>query len=57
MVALNGKKLNVYINNDYIFSATVGKKNKIRVTKDSDIGKTIVSAIVQEKNINVTELN
>lgn len=54
---LNGKKLNIYINNDYIFSTTVGKKNKIRVAKDSDIGKTIVSAIVQEKNINVTELN
>ena len=52
---LHSKKLNVYINNEYIFSATVGKKNKIRVSKSSDLGKNIIKALVQQKNIIVTD--
>ena len=53
---LNGKELNVYVNNEYIFSATVGKKNKIRVAKNSEIGKTIMSSIIMKKNIIITKL-
>jgi ATPase len=53
---LNGKELNVHINNEYIFSATVGKKNKIRVAKNSEIGKTIMSSIIMKKNILITKL-
>ena len=52
---LHGKKLNVYINNEYIFSATVGKKNKIRVSKSSDLGKDMIKALVHQKNIIVTD--
>ena len=48
---LDGKTLNVYIDNEYILSATVGKRNRIRVAKESDIG----SAIIQEQKIIVTE--
>ncbi len=53
---VNGKELNVYVNNEYIFSATVGKKNKIRVAKNSEIGKTIMSSIIMKKNIVITKL-
>ena len=53
---VNGKELNVYVNNEYIFSATVGKKNKIRVAKNSEIGKTIMSSIIMKKNILITKL-
>ena len=53
---VNGKELNVYVNNEYIFSATVGKKNKIRVAKNSEIGKTIMSSIIMKKNIIITKL-
>ena len=53
---VNGKELNVYVNNENIFSATVGKKNKIRVAKNSEIGKTIMSSIIMKKNIIITKL-
>ena len=52
---LDGKTLNVYIDDQYILSATVGKKNRIRLAKESDIGKSIINAIIQEQKIIVTE--
>ena len=54
---LDGKTLNLYVDNEYILSATVGKKNRIRVAKDSDIGKSIVNAIIQERKIIVTNVD
>ena len=52
---LDGKTLNVYIDDQYILSATVGKKNRIRLAKESDIGRSIINAIIQEQKIIVTE--
>ena len=54
---LDGKTLNLYVDNEYILSATVGKKNKIRVAKDSDIGRSIINAIIQERKIVVTNVD
>ena len=54
---LDGKTLNLYIDNEYILSATVGKRNRIRVAKDSDIGKSIINAIIQERKIIVTKID
>ncbi len=48
-----GKTVNVYIDSNYLFSATVGKKNEIKVNKSSGIGKEILRAIVGKKKIRV----
>jgi len=50
---MTGKVASVYVEGEFLFSATVGKKGKIRVTKDSDIGKEIVRALVGNKKIKV----
>ena len=50
---MKGKTVNVYIDSDYLFSATVGKKNEIKVNKPSGIGKEILRAIVGKKKIRV----
>lgn len=50
---MKGKAVNVYIDSDYLFSATVGKKNEIKVNKPSGIGKEILRAIVGKKKIRV----
>lgn len=51
---LIGEVANVYIDNDYIFSATVGKKGRIRVSKSADLGKSLLRALVANKKIKVT---
>lgn len=43
---LLGKRINVYINDQFLFSAIVGKLGKIRVNKKSDIGKTLLRHLV-----------
>jgi ATPase len=50
---LVGEQANVYIGDDFLFSAMIGKKGKIKVTKRSDIGKELVKALVTNKNIKV----
>ena len=50
---LIGKIASVYIEDNFLFSATVGKKAKIKVTKDSDVGKELVNAIHGKKQIKV----
>ncbi len=48
-----GKMANVYIGSDFLFSATIGKKSNIKVSKDSDIGRQIVRALVSKAKIKV----
>jgi len=48
-----GKSANIYIEDKFLFSAIVGKKGKIKITKRSDIGKAVVKALVGNKNIKV----
>jgi len=50
---MKGKKVDIYVNNDYLLSATVGKKNEVRVSKSSGIGKEIVKGIIGKKKIRV----
>jgi len=50
---MNGKTINIYIDNDYLLSATVGKKYDVKVNKSSGIGKEILRAIVGKKKIRV----
>ena len=46
-----GKNVNVYVENQYIFSAIIGKKNSIKLNKSSDMGKSILSGILTNKEI------
>lgn len=48
-----GKSANVYVGGEFLFSAIVGKRGKIKVTKRSDIGKQLVKALVRNKKIKV----
>jgi ATPase len=48
-----GKIASVYIDNGFIFSATIGKTGSMKVNKDSDIGKQLLQAIVGKKKISV----
>jgi ATPase len=48
-----GQVASVYIDNEYLFSATVGKKSQIRVSKGSDLGKALLRAKVGEKAIKI----
>jgi ATPase len=50
---LVGKIASFYIEKDFLFSATIGKKGKIKVSKDSEIGKELLRAIVGKKSIKV----
>ncbi len=50
---LAGKNANVYIENEYLFTATVGRTGQIRVSKDSDLGKHLLRAITSKKEIKV----
>jgi ATPase len=48
-----GDVANVYIDNEYLFSATIGKKSHIRVSKDSDLGRALLRALVGKKRIKI----
>jgi len=48
-----GKDASIYVDDQFLFSAIVGKKNSVRVGKDSEIGRQLLSAIVGKKKIKV----
>ena len=48
-----GEVASVYVENEYLFSATVGKKSRIRVSKRSDLGKALLRAMVGKKAIRI----
>jgi len=48
-----GKNANVYIENEYLFTATVGRSGQIKVSKNSDLGKALIKAITNKKSIKV----
>jgi len=41
-----GKLINFYVENDFLFSATVGRKGKIKVSKSSELGKRLLNTIL-----------
>ncbi len=51
--SLKGEMVNVYIGDDYLLSATVGKSNDVKITKDSPVGKKLVKALLSGKEIRV----
>ena len=44
---------NIYIEEEYLLTATIGKKYEIRINKSSDIGKKLVQALLTGKKIKV----
>lgn len=50
---LSGKNANIYIENEYLFTATIGRTGQIKVSKDSDLGRELIRAIANKKEIKV----
>jgi len=48
-----GKNANVYVDNEYLFTATIGRAGQIKVSKSSDIGKELIRAMTTKKEIKV----
>src|SRR3989344_1904770 len=45
---LFNKIANFYIDNEYLFSATIGKEGKVRVSKDSDTGQELMKSLLRK---------
>jgi len=50
---LIGETANIYIGEDFILSAIIGKKGKIKLSKRSNIGKDFVKALIGNKQIKI----
>jgi len=50
---MKGKKVDIYVDDDYLLSATVGKKHQVKVSKSPGIGKEILKGILGKKRIRV----
>jgi len=50
---LRGENANTYIEDEYLFTATVGKSGQIRISKSSDLGKKLLNALAAKKKIKV----
>ncbi|MEM1588784.1 MAG: PINc/VapC family ATPase [Candidatus Bathyarchaeia archaeon] len=50
---MKGKIASFYINNNFLFSATIGKKGNIKISKETDVGKELFKAILENKKIKV----
>jgi ATPase len=50
---LTGEVANVYVGDQYLFSATIGKKSQIRVSKKSDLGRSLLRGLVSKQRIRV----
>jgi ATPase len=50
---LKGKNVDIYVEDDYLLSATVGKKDDLKVSKSSGIGKEIIKGLIGKKNIRI----
>lgn len=44
---------NIYVEDDYLLSATVGKKNDVKISKSSEIGNELIKALLGKKKIRV----
>jgi ATPase len=50
---LTGEVANVYVGDEYLFSATIGKKSQIRVSKKSDLGRSLLRGLVSKQRVRV----
>ncbi|MBI3413313.1 MAG: Flp pilus assembly complex ATPase component TadA [Candidatus Aenigmarchaeota archaeon] len=48
---ISGRVVSVYVEDEFLFSATVGAKDAIKVSKDSDVGSSLVRAVVNRRKI------
>jgi ATPase len=48
-----GRSVDVYVDNEYLFSAMVSKKARIKVSKNADAGKKIIKAMITGAPIRV----
>ena len=48
-----GKKVNIYINDEFIFTSQVGKKSRIKIDKRSENGRKITNAILAGNKIRI----
>ncbi|KHO47610.1 MAG: PilT protein [archaeon GW2011_AR5] len=44
-----GKIVNFYVDDEYLFSATLGKNSQIKVAKDSEMGKEVLRAVIGDR--------
>jgi len=51
--SLAGEVVSFYVDGDFLFSAMIGKKGTIRISKESDIGKELLKALYEKKEIKV----
>ncbi len=49
----SGKNANVYVSDEYLFSATIGRSSQIKISKGSELGKSLLRAITGKKEIKV----
>ncbi|GBC73281.1 hypothetical protein HRbin04_00678 [archaeon HR04] len=47
------KSVDVYVDDQYLFSAMVGKKARIKVSKESDVGKRLLQALLANSRISI----
>jgi ATPase len=47
------KSIDVYVNGEYLFSAVVGKRARIKISKGSDVGKRLIQALMADSKIDV----
>ncbi len=48
---LSGRAVSIYVDDEFLLSATVGAKGVVKVSKDSDVGIAIIRAVVNRKKI------
>ncbi|MCS7094812.1 MAG: PINc/VapC family ATPase [Thaumarchaeota archaeon] len=48
-----GKPVGVYVDDEYLLTATVGKKGRVRVSKDTEAGRAIITALTEGKRLRV----
>jgi len=50
---LQGEHINIYLNDSFLFSAIVGKLGKIRINKNSDIGRRLMKHLMAGESIKI----
>lgn len=48
-IKMSGEVANFYVDDEYLFSATVGKNSQIRVAKDSETGRKAMNSILRDE--------
>ncbi len=50
---LVGKIASVYVEDEFLFSATIGKKGNIKIGKSSEIGEKLINAVHNKRKVKV----